>query len=148
MKGARLPLITQLAGMFGLTILLLSVMISIAVFHHSDAIEEFDSLLTTTTSETILIKDAHIDFTRALLDMRGFLVYNDSTYAQNYRDNFNKSLAAVKTYNVKVNNTELKASGQKLEGLLTEYLSLGEKVISAKQSNDPNLSALQQRAEI
>lgn len=142
MKGVRLPLSMQLACMFGLTIILLSAMISTAIFHHSGAIDSFDKLLKTTTNETIIIKDAHVDFTRALLDMRGFLVYNDTAYAQSYRDNFNKSLAAVKVYNGKITNKDLADAGQKLEGLLTDYLTLGEKVIAAKQSNAPTLTAL------
>ncbi|SMC92268.1 methyl-accepting chemotaxis protein [Sporomusa malonica] len=142
MKGMRLPLGRQLAGMFGLTIILLLTMVSTAIFHHSDAIDMFQNLLSTTTTRTILIKDAHVDFTRALLDMRGFLVYNDPAYSQGYRDNFNKSLSAVKKYNTAVDNKELTEVAQKLESLLSDYLTLGEKVIAAKQSNSPNLSAL------
>ncbi|MDF2570222.1 MAG: methyl-accepting chemotaxis sensory transducer [Sporomusa sp.] len=142
MKGMRLPLGMQLAGMFGLTIILLLIMVSTATFHHSDAIEMFQKLLTTTTNRTILIKDAHVDFTRALLDMRGFLVYNDPVYSQGYRDNFNKSLAAVKKYNETANDKELTEAAKKLESLLSEYLILGEKVIAAKQSNAANLTAL------
>jgi len=89
-----------------------------------------------------MVKDAHTDFTRALLNMRGFLFYVDGAaqYEQGYRKDFANSYEMVKKYNESVQIIDEDAD--RLEKLLAEYLILGDNVIAGKKNNNPDLNNL------
>jgi methyl-accepting chemotaxis protein len=137
----RLPILLQLISMFGVTILLLLGVLSFSLFQYTNITEGFNTLISHTATRALIINHAHTDFTRALLDMRGFLIYADgAAYVHGYRDNINNSYQEVKKFRESSTLEDTKRESKKLETLLAEYITLGERVIAAKKANDPNLS--------
>ncbi|WP_223226210.1 methyl-accepting chemotaxis protein [Sporomusa sp. GT1] len=143
MTTRRYPIIVQLTAIFTVTILFFLVILGYVLYSYSNtttAIVEYSDKVNTASARLIMVKDAHTDFTRALLNMRGFLFYADGAvqYEQGYRSNFGNSYETVKKYNETARNSDENA-GQ-LEKLLAEYLVLGDKAIAAKKNNDPDLN--------
>lgn len=140
-NNRRLPLIAQLFSMFGLVTVLLLAVLGYTVFNLLDIGEQTQKMVNHTAARSVALKDGHLYFTRALLNMRGFLLYPDgSTYEQGYRSDMQKSIEVAKTYEANANMGDIKEQGKKLESLLSEYLIVGDRVIAAKKSNDPNLT--------
>ena len=143
MMTRRYPIIAQLTTIFTVTILLFLGILGYVLYSYENtttATVEYSDKVNIASARLMMVKDAHTDFTRALLNMRGFLFYPDGAaqYEQGYHSNFNNSYEAVKKYNTSTQNIEEGASG--LEKLLAEYLVLGDKAIAAKKNNDPNLN--------
>ncbi|MEG6584353.1 methyl-accepting chemotaxis protein [Dendrosporobacter sp. 1207_IL3150] len=143
-KGTRLPIIVQLSSMFGIVVFLLLSLLGYVLYHLNDVGSMAGSLVTHTSARSLMLKDAHTDFTRALLAMRGFLFYPDgaATYEKSYRDEIQKSLETAKKYNETSTQGDTKEEGAKLAKLIGDYVVLGDKVIAAKKANDPNLSQI------
>ncbi|MBP2658281.1 MAG: methyl-accepting chemotaxis sensory transducer, partial [Firmicutes bacterium] len=90
-----------------------------------------------------LVKTGHLEFTGALLDMRGFLFYPDgAVYEQGYREKIKKSSELAKEYSDTSKMAETKEDGILLAKLVNDYVVLGDKVIAAKKANAPNLTQL------
>lgn len=144
-EKARISIGMQLAGMFAVvTILLLSVL-GFSLYHFQQAAGETEVIVNQTATRLITVKNGHTEFTRALLDMRGFLFYPDgaATYEQSYRDNIAKSLALVKEYNKTSVTEEAKAEGAKLEELISNYIKFAnDRIIPARKANEPNWLAV------
>lgn len=142
MKMRRLPMGLQLGIMFSITIILLTSLLGMSLYQLADNNSTADSIINHTVTRAMTLKDAHTDFTRALLDMRGFLFYPDgsATYEQGYRNNLKKSLEAVERYNQDSTMTDSKEEGGKLKNLVEAYVAIGDKVIAAKKANDPLLT--------
>jgi methyl-accepting chemotaxis protein len=143
MMTRRYPIIVQLTTIFAVTILFFLVILGYVLYSYSNttnATVEYSDKVNTASARLIMVKDAHTDFTRALLNMRGFLFYADGAaqYEQGYRGNFSNSYETVKKYNSTAQNIDEDAG--RLEKLLTEYLVLGDKVIAAKKNNNPDLN--------
>lgn len=142
MKNRRFPILLQLTGMFGLAVILLLSVIGYILYQYADQAmdtEAYSARVNEGTARTMLIKSAHTDFTRALLDMRGFLFYADGAqYEQGYRDNMKSSYEAVKKYNSGLAAPDPAAATA--ESMLAEYMALGDKVIAAYKSKDPDLN--------
>jgi len=143
MTMRRYPIIAQLTAIFATTILFFLVILGYVLCSYSSttiATIEYSDKVNTATARLIMVKDAHTDFTRALLNMRGFLFYADgeAQYEQGYRSKFSNSYETVKKYNETAKNIDEDAG--RLEKLLAEYLVLGDKVITAKRNNDPDLN--------
>nr|WP_092075154.1 HAMP domain-containing methyl-accepting chemotaxis protein [Dendrosporobacter quercicolus]NSL49014.1 methyl-accepting chemotaxis protein [Dendrosporobacter quercicolus DSM 1736]SDN36858.1 methyl-accepting chemotaxis protein [Dendrosporobacter quercicolus] len=141
-KGARIPIIAQLSAMFGFVLVLFLALLGYVLYHFDSVGNMAGSLIQHTSARALLLKDAHTDFTRALLSMRGFLFYPDgaAVYEQSYREEIQKSLEIVRDYNATSTMADTKAAGDKLEKLISDYVILGDQVIAAKKANDPNLS--------
>lgn len=145
LKARRYPIIVQLSSMFAGTILLFLAVLGYTLYSYTSTVAstvEYSDKVSNNTARLIMIKDAHTDYTRALLNMRGFLFYPDGAaqYEQAYRDNFRSSCEMVKKYNSTIQTIDQDAN--QLEKLLAEYQALGDRVISAKKSNDTNLSKM------
>ena len=143
MTTTRYPIIAQLTTIFAASILFFLVILGYILYSYTNtttATEEYSIKVNTASARLIMVKDAHTDFTRALLNMRGFLFYPDGAaqYEQGYRNNFNNSYETIKKYNSTAHNIDDGAS--RLEKLLAEYQALGDKAISAKKNNDPDLN--------
>lgn len=137
----RIPLIAQLFSMFGLVAILLLTLLGYTVFNLLDVGNQSQKMVTHTAARSVALKDGHLYFTRALLNMRGFLLYPDgATYEQGYRSDMQKSIDIAQKYQSGASMSDIKTEGIKLEKLLNDYLAVGDKVIAAKKVNDPNLN--------
>lgn len=143
MTTRRYPIIVQLTAIFAAAILLFLVILGFVLYSYSNtttATVKYSDKVNTASARLIMLKDAHTDFTRALLNMRGFLFYPDGAaqYEQGYHNSFGNSYETVKQYNSTIQDID-EAAGE-LEKLLAEYLNIGNKAIAAKKSNDPDLN--------
>ena len=141
----RYPIVVQLATIFGATILFFLVILGYVLYSYTNtttATVAYSDKVNTASARLIIVKDAHTDFTRALLNMRGFLFYADGAaqYEQGYHSNFSNSYESIKKYNSTAQNIDEDAGN--LEKLLAEYFVLGDKVITAKKNNAPDLNKL------
>lgn len=137
----RIPLIAQLFSMFGLVTVLLLALLGYTVFDLINVGDQAQKMASYTAARSVALKDGHMYFTRALLNMRGFLLYPDgSAYEQGYRSDMQKGIEVAKKYKEESTLPTTKEEGAKLERLLTSYLAVGDKVIAAKKANDPNLN--------
>lgn len=141
MDKKRLPIVMQLTGMFVLVIVLLVSILGYTVYQLKENGKNAESLVTHTVARGNLVKSGHLEFTGALLDMRGFLFYADgaAVYEQGYREKIKRSSDFTKEYDKGSLMLDSKAEGAKLAKLVEDYVALGEKVIAAKKANDPNL---------
>ena len=144
MNKQRFPIIMQLSSIFILVIGLLLSVVGFTVYQFKDSGEATGNLITHTAVRLNTVKDARLQFTEALLDMRGYLFYPDGAaiYEQGYRDKIKKSSELTKKYDASSTMGDTKIAGAKLAKLVDDYVVLGDKVIAAKKANDPNLSKL------
>lgn len=145
MKRRRYPIIGQLTSMFAGTILFFLVVLGYALYSYSSttaSLVNYSGKVNNDTVRLIMVKDAHTDYTRALLNMRGFLFYPDGAaqYEQGYRDNFKNSYETVKKYNSTVQTVD--GDADQLEKLLAEYQVVGDRAITAKKNNSPDLNKI------
>lgn len=145
MTTRRYPILVQLTTIFAVTILFFLAILGYVLYSYSNTTNttvEYSDKVNTASARLVMVKDAHTDFTRALLNMRGFLFYADGAaqYEQGYRSNFNNSYETVKKYNSTAQNIDEDAG--RLEKLLEQYLVLGDKVIAAKKNNNPDLNTV------
>lgn len=145
MKVGRYPIIAQLLSMFAAAILFFLAVLGYAVFSYATITAltvEYSDRVNQTTTKLVMVKDAHANYTRALMNMRGFLSYADGAaqYEQGYRDNFVNSYETIKNYNLKEQPPNREA--QQLEALLAEYQGVGDKAIAAKKNNAPDLNQI------
>ncbi|MBC8016342.1 MAG: methyl-accepting chemotaxis protein [Sporomusaceae bacterium] len=144
MNEKRIPIIMQLSGIFIVVISLLLSVVGFTVYQFKSNGEATTNLVNHTAVQLNVVKSARLQFTEALLDMRGFLFYPDgaSVYEVGYRDKIKKSSEFAKKYSENSVEADAKSAGAKLSKLVDDYVALGDKIIAAKKSNDPNLSNL------
>jgi methyl-accepting chemotaxis protein len=143
MEKKRLPIVVQLTCMFILVIVLLGSVLGFTVFKLKDSGQTTEELVKHNVTRANLVKAGHLEFTGALLDMRGFLFYPDgAAYEQGYRDKIKKSSELAKEYSDTTNIPSMKEDGVLLAKLVSDYVDLGDKVINAKKTNAPNLTQL------
>lgn len=144
MNKKRVPIIMQFSGIFIVVISLLLSVVGFTVYQFKANGEATGKLITHTAARLNTVKSARLMFAEALLNMRGFLFYPDgaSVYEVTYREKIKKSSELAKKYNDSSTQADTKAAGAKLAKLVDDYVALGEKIITAKKSNDPNLSNL------
>jgi len=136
----RLPIVFQLSGMFAIASLLLLLTLGYTVINYIGLGDDSGTLIKHTVVRTTFIKDAHIDYTRALLNLRGFLFYPDGTaYEKAYEEDFRKAVEKLKKYQSSSTMQDTIAESAKLEKLLGEFQVVGERIIAAKKAGDPNL---------
>jgi methyl-accepting chemotaxis protein len=144
MEKRRLPIIVQFASIFIVVIGLLGSVLGFAVSQIRETSAGVEGLIKHTAVRLNVVKSARLNFTEALLDMRGFLFYADgaAAYEQGYREKIKKSSELTKKYNDSSTLADSKAEGALLVKLVEDYITLGDKVIAGKKANDPNLSQL------
>ncbi len=143
MEKRRLPIVAQLTCMFILVILLLVSVLGFTVYKLKDSGQTTEELVKHNVTRANLVKAGHLEFTGALLDMRGFLFYPDgAVYEKGYRDKIKKSSELAKEYSDTSNVAAIKEDGVLLAKLVSDYVVLGDKVIAAKKVNAPNLTQL------
>lgn len=143
MKRRRLPIFLQLFLISGVAALLQLLVQGYTMYGFHDISIQSEGVIKHTSQRVLQVKNAHTDFTRALLDMRGYLFYPDgAAYEKSYQDNMKKSMETIKKYTDTSTMSDTQAEGAKLKKMLDEYWVLGEKVIPAKKANAPNLAAL------
>lgn len=140
MEKRRLPIIVQFASLFVLVIGLLVSVLGFTVYQLRDTAGGVEVLLKHTSVRLNTVKSARIEFTEALLDMRGYLFYPDgAVYEQAYREKIKRSSELTKKYDSTSTIGDTKTEGAALVKLLDDYIALGDKIIAAKKANDPNL---------
>jgi methyl-accepting chemotaxis protein len=143
MEKKRLPIVIQLTCMFILVIVLLVSVLGFTVFELKNSGHETEELVQNTVTRANLLKAGHLEFTGALLDMRGYLFYVDgASYEQGYREKIKKSSELAREYDNTSTLAVTKAEGAQLAKLVDDYVILGDKVIAAKKANAPNLNQL------
>ena len=144
MNKKRVPIIMQFSGIFVVVICLLLSVVGFTVYQFKSNGAAIENLVTHTAVQLNVVKSARLQFTEALLDMRGFLFYPDgaSVYEVGYREKIKKSSELAKKYSDNSVEADAKTAGTKLSKLVDDYVILGDKVIAAKKINDPNLTNL------
>jgi len=139
MEKKRFPIRLQLAGMFTVVAALLLLVLGYTLYEFRQAGNEAEIIVTQTSVRLVTVKNAHTEFTRALLDMRGYLFYPDgAAYEQGYRDKIAKSLAMVKEVKPQLVLPEAREKAEKLEKALTQYMVYADtKLFPARKANDP-----------
>lgn len=140
----RFPLVAQIVGIIVLIVALMTGVVSYTYYHLRAVGAEAQQVIEADAMDMVLAKDAHTQFTRALLDMRGFLTYADGmdTYEKGYRANIQTSYQIMTDYISKVQNPALHSKGAEVQKLIGDYLKLGDQVIAAKRSNAANMTQL------
>lgn len=143
-KMKRIPIKTQLLGAFLTVCLLLLGIMGYVLYQFNDDSIIYEDILTHTYSQVMIIRDGHLAFEKALLEMRGSLLYPDASaqYEKAYRENMEKTISSAKTFNSRATHPDTKAESDKLLDLLNQYSTLADKIFVAKNAHDPNLSAL------
>lgn len=141
---SRTPIVAQIVFMFVLAVSLMAGVVGYTYYHLRAVGAEAQNVIESDALDMVAAKDAHTQFTRALLDMRGFLFYPDGmdTYEKGYRANIQLSYSIMNDYVAKVEKPELKAKGEEVKKLIGDYVKLGDRVIAAKRANDPNLTKI------
>ena len=141
---SRTPIVAQIVLMFVLAVSLMAGVVGYTYYHLRAVGAEAQNVIEADALDMVAAKDAHTQFTRALLDMRGFLFYPDGmdTYEKGYRANIQLSYSIMNDYVAKVHKPELKAKGEEVKKLIGDYIKLGDRVIAAKRANDPNLAKI------
>lgn len=136
----RMPIRLQLLLMFGFTIVLMLGVVGFLVSQHYQIQHKVNSTVISTAEQSTLAKDAHLDFSRALLGMRGYLMYAEDNFAQEYRKNIKLSLERIQKFNAQAANEDEKEEGAILERKISKYINeVGENAIAARKTNAPNL---------
>lgn len=143
MSKRRFPMVYQFAAIFATVILSFFVILGYVLCSYTNtttAMVEYSAKVNTASARLVMIKDAHTDFTRALLNMRGFLFYPDGAvqYEQSYRKDFTNSYETVKRYNATAKQAH--EDSDRLEKLIADYLVIGDKAIAAKKGNASDLN--------
>lgn len=144
MEKKRYPIILQLTGIFFLVIVLLGSVLAFTVYQLRTNGQAAEELVKENVTNANLVKAGQLEFTGALLDMRGFLFYPDGAagYESSYREKINKSYELAKRYSDASKDIEMKKEGELLAKLVNDYVALGDKLIAAKKGNDPKLAQL------
>ncbi|GMB00100.1 methyl-accepting chemotaxis protein [Pelosinus sp. IPA-1] len=139
MEKKRFPIRLQLAGMFTVVAALLLLVLGYTLYEFRQAGNEAEIIVTQTSVRLVTVKNAHTEFTRALLDMRGYLFYPDgAAYEQGYRDKIAKSLAMVKEVKPQLVLPEAREKAEKLEKALNQYMVYADtRLFPARKANDP-----------
>lgn len=138
----RFPMWVQIGGMFIVTIALLGSIMGYAIYHYINTSNQFDKLVTYTAMRALTVREAEDNFHSGLANLRGFLAYGSSDYEKDTRSNLDESLNDIKKFTQESVSETTRADGVKLVKLLEDYISLVEKLITAKKTGDPQLTQL------
>jgi len=138
MDKKRFPISLQLAGMFAIVSMLFLAVLAYTLVQFKHAGREAEIIVTKTTVRMIEVKNAHTEFTRALLDLRGYLFYPDGgAYEQGYQDKINKSLAMIKEVKPQLIMPESQQEAEALEKDISDYIVYANtRLLPARKAND------------
>lgn len=138
MEKKRFPIGVQLAGMFALVSILFLSVLTYTLIQFKQAGREAEVIVTKTTVRMMVVKNAHTEFTRALLDMRGYLFYPDgAAYEQGYQDKISKSLAMVREVKTELVLPEARQEAENLEKALDDYMVYANtRLLPVRRAND------------
>lgn len=138
MEKKRFPIRIQLAGMFALVSILFLSVLTYTLVQFKEAGREAEVIVTQTTVRMIIVKNAHTEFTRALLDMRGYLFYPDgAAYEQGYQDKISKSLAMIREIKSELVLPEARQEAENLEKALDDYMVYANtRLLPVRKAND------------
>jgi methyl-accepting chemotaxis protein len=144
MNKRRYPIRMQLAGMFTAVSALLLLVLGYTLYEFKQAGNDTEVIVNQTAARLITVKNAQTEFTRALLDMRGYLFYPDgAAYEQGYRDKISNSLAMVREVKPQLKLPEAKEKAEVLEKLLNQYMVYADtRLFPARKANDPSWFAI------
>ena len=145
MNMQRMPIALQIAGMFFVVTALMLLILGYTLYYFKQAGADAENIVSKTAPQVVTVKNGHTEFTRALLNMRGFFFYPDgmATYEKGYRDSIAKSLELVKEYNARTSDPAIKVEGEKLAKAISDYIEYADKrLIPARKANAPNWLAM------
>jgi methyl-accepting chemotaxis protein len=124
--------------MFAVVILMLVSVMTYSLYEYNNSDKQYTALFTHTLERLNIIKDSQIDFTQAVLSIRGYIAYNDGMdiYEKQYREGFNDAKKAVENFNKTSTMKDTQESSAKLLALLNKYEELGNKIIERKKAGD------------
>jgi len=129
----------QLAGMFAVVSVLFLAVLTYTLYEFKQAGRGTETIVNQTVSRMIIVKNAQTEFTRALLDMRGFLFYADgAAFEAGYHNKISKSLAMVQEVKSELVLPEARQEAEQIEKLLNDYMSYANtRLLPARKVNDP-----------
>ena len=144
MEKKRFPIGFQLAGMFALVSVLFLAVMTYTLVQFKDAGRETEVIVTKTSVWMIDVKNAHTEFTRALLDMRGFLFYPDgAAYEKGYQEKIHASLAIVQQVKKELPQSETRQAAEVVEKALEDYINYADtRMLPARRTNASNWMAV------
>lgn len=144
MNKQRFPIRMQLAGMFTVVSVLLLLVLGYTLYEFKQAGSDTEVIVNQMAVRLITVKNAQTEFTRALLDMRGYLFYPDgAAYEQGYRDKISNSLAMVREVKPQLKLPEAQEKAEALEKLLNQYMVYADtRLFPARKANDPSWFAI------
>ncbi|MBP2628548.1 MAG: methyl-accepting chemotaxis sensory transducer [Firmicutes bacterium] len=145
MEKRRYPISIQLAGMFTVVSVLFLAVLTYALYEFKQAGREAENIINQTVSRMIVVKDAQTEFTRALLDMRGFLFYTDgaAAFEAGYHNKISKSLAMVQEVKPQLVLPEARQEAEELEKSLNNYIVYANtRLLPARKDNNPQWMAI------
>lgn len=142
----RFPIIAQLGGMFLVSISFMLILVGYTAYQYTTAGDTYESLITHTSANMLLLTKAQGDMNNGIADLRGFLGYGIASYEQESRKSFAASVEQLKIFVAGVENPVVKAEAVQLEQMLADYsLKMGQ-LMDAKKANDSSFAALLETA--
>ena len=139
MEQRRFPIGMQLAGMFALVSVLFLAVLTYSLYEFKQAGRATEVIVNQTVTRMIVVKNAQTEFTRALLDMRGYLFYPDgAAFEAGYHNKISNSLAMVQEVKPQLILPEARQEAEQLEKLLNEYMVYANvRLLPVRKVNDP-----------
>ncbi len=138
----RFPIMIQILVIFALVVILSSSVVFFTIAKYSATSERFSDMLNKSVDETVTIKDAHKDFSKAILGLQLLLSFSDYEVERSYRSDINKSYNNVIKFQKSWQHSRYAAEGKKLLDLLNQTILLNDQIIAAKLAADANLNKL------
>lgn len=138
-KKRRFPISIQLAGMFAVVSVLFLAVLTYTLYEFKQAGHATENIVNQTVSRMIVVKNAQTEFTRALLDMRGFLFYADgAAFEAGYHNKISNSLAMVREVKPQLILPEARQEAEQLEKMLNDYMVYADtRLLPVRKANDP-----------
>ncbi|MDR3563367.1 MAG: HAMP domain-containing methyl-accepting chemotaxis protein [Negativicutes bacterium] len=128
---------TQLGAMFGITIILLLLLLGSSIYEFQAATEAYENMLTGPVQRTMTLLKAQDDFDQVLGDVRGYVAYGDESFATEAIKDLNASTEKVKAVVATTTSADAKREGTKLLEAMVAYGDDINRLIAAKRTNDP-----------
>jgi len=138
MNKKRFPIGLQLAGMFVVVSVLFLSVLTYTLIQFKQAGREAEVIVTQTTVRMLTVKNAHTEFTRALLDLRGYLFYPDgAAYEPKYHNEVSNSLAMIREVKKELVLPEAKKEAELLDKAIDDYMVYANtRLLPVRKAND------------
>jgi len=139
MEKRRFPISMQLAGMFAVVSVLFLAVLTYTLYEFKQAGRATETIVNQTVARMLVVKNAQTEFTRALLDMRGFLFYADgAAFEAGYHNKISKSLEMVQEVKPQLVLPEARQEAEQIEKLLGDYMTYANtRLLPIRKANDP-----------